>query len=525
MVPRRTGIIGAVLLGLAVLATTSMAQTKPFTVDEATIGDIHAALKSGEITCRKLAQMYLDRIEAYDKKGPALNAILMINPKVLQTADELDKAFMAKGPVGPLHCVPVLLKDNFDTADMPTTSASKALENAVPLSDGTVVKKLRQAGALFLAKTNMQELAQGGVSVSSLGGQTKNPYDLGRTPGGSSGGTGAGIAANFGTVGTGSDTVNSIRSPASANDLVGFRPTKGVISLAGVAPNSWTQDAAGPITRTVEDNARLLNVMAGYDPADPRTAWSVGQITDYTKALNPGALKGARIGVLRTLFGSGSHPEHALVNAVMEKALAALTAQGVILIDVMHPAIDSGKIVSELDVQKWEFKESLNGYLAGFGPNAPVKNLGELIASGKFHKPALEKFLTAANALENPTNDADYKNRLLRIADLQQVVMTLMADQQLDAFVYPLQKRLPVPIPELDQAERTGILASMMGFPAIDVPAGFSSPTATAPLGVPVGIEFLGRPWSEAKLLGFAYAYEQATKVRRPPASTPPLTK
>ena len=515
--------MGAVLLGMIIFASMSMAQTKAFTVDEATIGGIHAALKSGELTCRKLTQLYLDRIEAYDKKGPALNAILMINPKALETADVLDKAYAAKGPVGPLHCVPVLLKDNFDTADMPTTSASKALEGAVPLADGTVVKKLRQAGALFLAKTNMQELAQGGVNVSSAGGQTKNPYDLGRTPGGSSGGTGAGLAANLGAVGTGSDTVNSIRSPASANSVVGFRPTKGLISLAGVAPNSWTQDAAGPLARTVEDTAILLNAMAGYDAADPRTAWSVGQISDYTKALNPGALKGARIGVLRTLFGTG--PLHEDVNAVMEKALAALKAQGATLIDIMHPAIDSGRIVDQLDVQKWEFKESLNGYLAGFGPNAPVKSLDDLIASGKFHKPALEKFLVAANALQDPTNDPEYKNRILRIADLQQVVMTLMADQQLDAFVYPLQKRLPVPIPELNQAERTGILASMMGFPAIDVPAGFSPSTAAAPLGVPVGIEFLGRPWSEAKLLGYAYAFEQATKARRPPASTPPLTK
>ncbi|HTX53555.1 MAG TPA: amidase family protein, partial [Candidatus Baltobacteraceae bacterium] len=429
----------------------------------------------------------------------------------------------AKGPVGPLHCVPVLLKDNFDTADMPTTVGSKNLEKSVPLADGTVVKKLRQAGALILAKMNMHELASGGVTVSSMGGQTKNPYDLGRTPGGSSGGTGAGIAANFGVLGTGSDTVNSIRSPASATNLVGFRPTKGLISLSGVAPVSATQDAAGPITRTVEDNARMLNVMAGYDPADPLTAWSVGQTSDYTKALNAGALKGARIGVLRTLFGIG--PQNEEVNKMMDKALAALKAQGAVLIDIMHPAIDSGKIIGELDVQKWELKENFNNYLASLGPNAPVKDLSDFIAKGQYHKPSLEKTLVAANSLQDPLNEAEYKDRQMKIRDLRQVLMTLMADQQLDAFVYPLQKRLVVPIPELDQAERTGILASMTGFPAIDVPAGFSTPTAAAPLGVPVGMDILGKPWSEAKLIGFAYAFEQATKMRRPPQSTPPLAK
>ena len=523
MATARAGIIGAVLLGFLILSSAGMAQTKPFTVDEATIGDIQAALNSGAVTCRNLVQMYLDRIAAYDKKGPAINAILPINPQALQTADALDKAFAAKGPVGPLHCVPILLKDNFDTADLPTTAGSKALEKAVPLADGTVVKKFRQAGAVILAKTNMHELACAGVTMSSLGGQTKNPYDLGRTPGGSSGGTGAAIAANFGTVGTGSDTVNSIRSPASANNLVGFRPTKGLVSLAGIVPVSATQDAAGPITRTVEDNARLLTVMAGYDPADPLTAWNVGQTTDYTKALNSGALKGARIGVLRTLFGTG--PEHAEVNQVMEKALAALKAQGATLIDIAHPMIDSDAIVAEFDVQRWEFKQGFNAYLSGLGPNAPVQDLTEFLATGNYHKPSLEKFLTAANSLQDPLNEVEYKNRQMRIPPLRQVVMTLMADQQLDAFVYPLQKRLPVPIPEMNQADRTGILASMMGFPAIDVPAGFSTPTAAAPLGVPVGIEFLGRPWSEAKLFGFAYNFEQATKIRRPPQSAPPLAK
>jgi amidase len=519
----RAGIGAGVILGVVMFASTSMGQTKLFSPDEATIGDIHAALKSGAVTCRSLVQMYLDRIEAYDKRGPALNAILTINPKALTTADELDKAYAAKGPVGTLHCVPVLLKDNFDTADLPTTSGSKVLEKALPLADGTVVKKFRQAGAVILAKTNMHELALAGVTVSSLGGQTRNPYDVGRTPGGSSGGTGAAVAANLGAVGTGSDTVNSIRSPASANNLVGFRPTKGLISRSGIVPVSFTQDAAGPITRSVEDTARMLNVMAGYDPADPVTAWSMGHIADYTASLNRGALKGARIGVLRSLFGFGS--EHVEVNQVMEKALAAMKEQGAILIDVYDPSLESGKIVDEYDVQRWEFKDSFDAYLASLGSNTPVKSLTEFLAVGSYHKPSLEKFLTGANSLPNPLTEPEYKNRQLRIQDLRQRVMTIMADQQLAAFVYPLQKRLVVPIPELNQADRTGILASMTGFPAIDVPAGFSPPTPSAPLGVPVGMDFLGAPWSEPTLIGFAYAFEQATKLRRPPLSTPPLSK
>jgi Asp-tRNA(Asn)/Glu-tRNA(Gln) amidotransferase A subunit family amidase len=254
-------------------------------------------------------------------KGP-LNAILYINPKALQQADEMDAQFRSTRKMEPLHCIPVILKDNFDTADMPTTASSASLAGSIPPQDATTVTKLRQAGALILAKSNMHEFATaGGTTVSSLGGQTKNPYDLKRTPGGSSGGTGAAMAANFGAVGTGSDTVNSIRSPSSANCLVGFRPTKGLVSIAGVVPVSFTQDEVGPITRTVADAARMLDVMRGYDPRDPVTAFSIGQIpATYTAFLQTTALKGARIGVLQTLFGNG--PEHQEVNAVMAQALA-----------------------------------------------------------------------------------------------------------------------------------------------------------------------------------------------------------
>ena len=518
---KRIWVFGFTLFLLGVFSLNGMAQDKKFILEEATIPDIHAAMKSGSLTCRQLVEMYLARIAAYDKKGPGLNSILTINPKALEIADELDRTYAKSGFVGPLHGIPVALKDNFDTADMPTTDGSKILEKSIPPGDAFLVKKLKEAGALILIKTNMHEMALAGVTVSSLGGQTLNPYDLTRTPGGSSGGTGAAIAANFASIGTGSDTVNSIRSPASACNLVGVRPTKGLLSRAGIVPVSLTQDVAGPITRTVAEAARMLDVMTGYDPADPVTAWSIGHAKTYTAFLNKEGLRGARIGVLKTLFGS--KPEHEEVNRVMANAIEVMKKEGAVIVEVTDPALDAGKLIEEGDVQRWEFKTVFNSYLAGLGPNAPVKNLAEFLAVGTYHKPSLEKFLTATQSLENPLNEPEYKDRLLRIAKLQQMVMSLMADHRLDALVYPLQKRLVVPVGELNQADRNGILAALTGFPAIDVPAGFSTPTTSAPLGIPVGLDFFGRPWSEGTLFSLAYSFEHATKFRRPPVSVPPL--
>lgn len=520
---KRIVVFGFTLFLIAIFTSNAMAQDKKFTLEEATIADIHAAMKSGKLTCHKLVEMYLARIAAYDKKGPALNSILTINPKALETADEMDKTYATSGFVGPLHCIPVVLKDNYDTADMPTTDGSKVLEKSIPPADGFLVKKLKKAGALILAKANMHEMALAGVTVSSLGGQTLDPYDLTRTPGGSSGGTGAAIAANFAALGMGSDTVNSIRSPASACNLVGVRPTKGLLSRAGIIPVSLTQDAAGPIVRTVKDAALMMDVMTGYDPADPVTAWSIGRTKTYAASLKKNGLKGARIGVIKTLFGS--KPEHEEVNRVMSKAVEVMKKQGAVIVEVSDPALDAGKLNAEGDVQRFEFKTVFNNYLAGLGPDAPVKNLAEFLAVGTYHKPSLEKFLTDTQSMENPLNEPEYKDRLLRNGKLQQTVMSLMADNRLDALVYPLQKRLVVPVGELNQADRNGILAALTGFPAIDVPAGFSTPTANAPLGVPVGLDFFGRPWSEDTLFSLAYSFEQATKHRRPPVSVPSLSK
>ena len=509
------------VLAVGVMLMAASAAGQQFQLMETSINEIHRGLQSGKLTCHSLVQQYLDRIKAYDQQGPALNAMLYVNPKVLEQADAMDKQLKRGSKLKQLQCIPVVLKDNFDTADMPTAGASLALKGMQPAEDAFTVVRLRQAGALIIGKTNMHELAITGITVSSLGGQTKNPYELTRTPGGSSGGTGAALAANFATVGTGSDTVNSIRSPSSANSLVGIRPTRGLISRAGVIPCSFTQDAVGPITRTVADAAVMLDVMAGYDPDDPVTGLGIGRSpATYTASLDRNGLKGVRIGVLRTLFGSG--PDHQEVNRVMANALEVLKQQGAILVDVDDAAFDTGKLVTDLDVQKYEYKFVLNNYLKA-QPNPPVHSLAELIATGNYHKPSLEKFLASAEAQQNGLNEPDYKDRRVKLDDLRVRLANAMAKNNLVALAYPHQKRLPVMIGEMNQAERNGILASITGFPAITVPAGFSTPTGNAPIGVPVGIEFLGPPFSEPQLLQIAYGFEQATHARKPPQSTPPL--
>lgn len=500
------------------LVMPALAQPRKFHLEEATIADVHAAMRAGHLSCRQLVQLYLDRINAYDKQGPRLNAIITMNPKALAIADDLDATSKATGLVRPLHCIPVLLKDNYDTADMPTTGGSLALAGSTPPTDAFTVKKLREAGAIVLAKANLHEFALAGTTVSSLGGQTLNPYSLDRTPGGSSGGTGAGLAANFGIIGMGSDTVNSIRSPASANSLVGLRPTRGLVSRDGIIPVSFTQDAAGPITRSVADAATALNVLVGYDPNDPATAYSVGHSADYSRSLRPTSLRRARLGVVQTLFGTQA--QHEAVNAVVNAAIEEMRRLGATLIPINVSALDTDKLVADVDVQRFEYRANLNGYLT-LGSGAPIKTLADLIATGKAD-PTIAGFLKTAQEIESPLEQPEYKTRLLKGLQVQQLVVKLMADHQLDALVYPHQKRLAVPIGE-SQVDRNGILASVTGLPAITVPAGFTAPSAAAPIGVPVGIEFLGRPWSERILIELAYAFEQATKHRRPPASTPPL--
>jgi amidase len=502
---------------LSALAAPALAAN--FQVEEATIPQIEKAFVDHSLTCHALVQTYLDRIAAYNKQGPKLDAILTLNPEALGTADKLDAAFAKKGPVGPLHCVPVVLKDNYNTADLPTTGGSLSLQGARPAKDAFVVARLRAAGAIVLAKTNMHEFALAGTTVSSLGGQTLNPYDLTRTPGGSSGGTGASLAANLAMAGTGSDTVNSVRSPASANSIVGLRPTHGLLSLNGIMPVSSTQDAIGPLGRHVVDVAAMLQTMAAVDPADPATAGH--SHPNYVASLRADALKGKRIGVLRDMFGTA--PEHQPVNAVMEQALAAMKKAGATLVDINAPELASGKLIADNDVQKYEFPTVMNRYLASTMASVPVKTVQEIYASGRYDHTTLDGFLKSAVAYKDGMAEPDYKVRLERNAKTRALLQKIMADKHLDVIVYPLQKRLVVPVTETNQADRNGILASVTGFPAITVPAGFSAPTPTAPIGVPVGMDILGKPWGEANLLSIAYSFEQATHLRRPPQSTPPL--
>jgi len=511
----------ALVFALLFMPRADCAPDRSFHLMETSIADIHQAMQAGTLTCHNLVQQYLDRIHAYDQQGPAIDSMLYINPASLEQADALDQDFQRTHKLKPLGCIPIVLKDNFDTVDMPTTAGALTVKGAQPEKDAFAVKRLREAGALILGKANLQEFASGGISVSSLGGQVKNPYDLTRTPGGSSGGTGAAVAANFAASGTGSDTGGSIRSPSSANSLVGLRPTRGLISRDGIVPVSFTQDTIGPMTRNVADTTRLLDVMVGYDPNDPVTALSVGNIPKTYTAFLQNGLKGARLGVLTNLFGSG--PEYEEVNEVMAKAIDGPKEQGAVIVRLEDAALDTDMLTAKFRLNEPEFKAALNHYLQQQGPHVPVHSLAEIIASGQYHKPTLEKFFATAESYEDGPNSADYKDRRMRMEEIRIEVANLMAKNQLDALVYPHQKCLVLRIGATFQKDRNGVAAALAGFPAIEVPAGFSTPTTDAPIGVPVGMEFLGRAWAEPELIKLAFGFEQATHLRKPPVSTPAL--
>jgi len=488
-----------------------------FTLQEATIAKVHRAMEEGVLTCRQLVEGYIARMDAYDKKGPSLNAVIKVNPKALEIADELDEEFKRKGFIGPLHGIPVLLKDNVDTGDMETTAGSLSLEGVIPPDDATITRRLKEAGAIILAKVNLHEFAVWGETVSSILGASVNPYDLTRTPGGSSGGTGAGIAANFGLVGIGTDTINSIRSPASACSLVGLRPTIGLVSRDGVIPYSLTQDTAGPITRTVEDAVRVLDVIAGYDPADPATAWSVGRKpSSYLGYLKRDGLQGKRIGILKSFFGT--QPQHQEVNQRVMEGLKEMEKNGAVLVDI-EENIDADYLVKEVSVHLYDLKEHLGQYLKDLGDLAQVHSLQDVVDSGKYHE-GLEDNLRQALSLDVGT--PEYNERLIKRAALRDQITSIMAELQLDAIAYPHQKIPVVPLGD-SQIERNGVIGSVTGFPACSLPAGFTSPTQTAPLGVPVGIEILCREFDEPTLIEIAYGFEQATHYRKPPVSTPEL--
>lgn len=508
------------VLALALMSTSARAQG--FELVEATITSVHKSLASGRLTCRTLVQGYLDRIAAYDQAGPALNTIQHLNPRALDLADSLDGVMRAKRPVGRLHCVPVLLKDQVETRDMPTTYGSALFKDFVPTRDATIVTRLQAAGAIILAKTTMGEFAA--RYVGSAFGVIRNAYDPSRNPSGSSGGSGAGVAANFGLVGIGEDTGGSVRGPAAVSGLVGLRPTLQLVSRHGMLPANPTQDTMGPMARTVMDAALLLDVMVGYDPQDPITAYAVGQVPpSYAATLRPDALRGTRIGVLREPMDTAARPgseDYAKIDLVVNQAIADLRALGAAIVDTL--VIDSLGIVRDVD-NEYETERATDDYLKQH-PNAPVKTFKEIMLSGVV-KPVRARGMM--DLVGKTTQDPGYLTVIRRRETLRLAVLKAMADHQLDAIVYPTFNHQPMPISDdvLVNARPADhyakgdnrALSPAIGFPALTVPAGLTTD------GLPVGIEFLGRPFSEAMLLAFGYAYEQATHRRRPPATTPPL--
>jgi amidase len=493
-----------------------------FEVMETTIAGVHAGFASGRITCRALVQAYLDRIAAYDKTGPALNAIQFVNPRALEQADSLDRVWRSKAPRGSLHCVPVLLKDQVETSTMPTTYGSALFKDFVPKRDATIVRRLQGAGAIILAKTTMGEFAS--RFVGSAFGIVRNAYDPTRNPSGSSGGSASGVAANFGLVGIGEDTGGSIRGPAAVSSLVGLRPTTPLVSRFGMMPANPSQDTMGPITRCVIDAARVLDVIAGYDPDDPVTAETVGHVpASYLAALKPDALRGVRVGVIRTRRDSAvarAPEEFAKVRVVLEQALADLRKLGAEVVDsLVIPTLANLRVGND-----FETEQATDAYLAQH-PNAPVKTLKDILLAGTVNPWRARSLM---DLVGKRITDPGYLTVMQQRAGLRIAVLKAMADARLDAIVYATYDAPPTPIAEdvltnsrtadaYGRGDNRG-LSPTIGFPALTVPAGFTSDS------LPVGLEFLGRPFAEAALLGYAFAYEQATKHRRPPKTTPGLT-
>jgi Asp-tRNA(Asn)/Glu-tRNA(Gln) amidotransferase A subunit family amidase len=487
---------------------------------EATIASTHHDLYTGLVTCREVVESFLARIEALNNHT---NAILALNPYALSDADVCDKALASNNATyGPLFGIPILLKDNFDTSFMPTTGANADMAQSQPTIDAPAVGAFKKAGAIILGKTNLHELALEGISVSSLGGQTINPYDSRRTPGGSSGGTGAAIAASFGVFGTGSDTVNSLRSPASANSLWSLRPTWGLVSRAGIIPISYTQDTIGPIARCVEDLATAITVMAGigYDVGDNATASVPAGVqgTDYAASLTTGSLKGLRFGLLEGFLNRTSSNETTPVNDAMSKQVTKLHRVGATIVPINETLYNATAIVAALDVQRYEYRELLTEYLqrpslSGEHPNST----NELYASDKFLVlPSGYEYVTTS--LVSSTSNATYDTRLAGIRNLSLALEKTFALNNLDAIIYPEQKNLVVKIGSLSQSGRNGILAALTGTPVVTVPIGYSPVTETAPDGVPIGMEILGRQWTDEKLLQIAYQIQQFGRVRKTPS-------
>ena len=481
-----------------------------FEVAEASIPDLRRGLEEGRVTSRRLVELYLDRIAAYDGAGPELNTITRLNPRAGEEADALDRERAAGVVRGPLHGIPVLMKDNYDVAGMPTTGSSLALSGLMPPDDAFQVARLREAGAVIVGKTNLHELAAGITTISSLGGQSRNAYEPARNPGGSSGGTGAAVAASFAAVGWGSDTCGSIRIPAAVHNLFGLRPTKGLSSIDGILPLSHSQDTGGPLARTATDLAIALDATVGPDPADPATAVLEGRaVPDFQAALDPAALEGARIGVLADWLDDGG--DGGRITEVVRAALAEMESLGAEVVDVTIPDLDS--LLAGTGLIDLEFKFDLMDYLAGV-PDAPVSTLEDIVEAGLHHEALDATFRRRIARTERPTNE--YEEAMARRRALREAVVGFMDAEGLDALAYPTMRRETALIGAAPVGS-TCSLSANTGLPALSLPAGFTE------MEVPAGLELLGRALDDARLVGFGYALETAFPKRRAPLRTPPL--
>jgi amidase len=506
---------------LAAIVLQAAPAQPTFPLEEASAAQLQEWMTSGRYTARAIAQMYLDRIEQIDRQGPTLRSVIEINPDALSIADALDKERAQKGPRGPLHGIPVLIKDNIDTADrMSTTAGSLALEGSHPPHDAFVVSRLRAAGVVILGKTNLSEWANfrsthSTSGWSGRGGLVKNPYALDRNACGSSSGTGAAIAASLAAIGVGTETDGSIVCPSGANGLVGIKPTVGLVSRSGIIPISASQDTAGPMARTVADAALLLGAMAGVDRADAASPASGAYASrDYTKSLDANALKGARIGVARKQYFGYSDAADAITN----EAIADMKAAGAVIIDPADIPTASKMDACENIVLQTEFKAGIDKYLASLGPSAPRKTLADLIAFNDEHKdremPYFGQEIFLQSQKRGPLTDPKYisARTTCRALARAQGIDLVLRQHRLDAIVAPTGS--PTWTTDLVNGDHfTGASstpAAVAGYPSITVPAGEA-------FGLPVGISFIGAAWSEPKLIALAYSYEQATKHRVAP--------
>ena len=524
-----------ILSGIVFILTASLCFTSSVRSDAgagelnlqtATILDLQAAYDDG-LKSEQVVEAYLKRIAAYDQQGPAINSILYLNPKALEVAKNLDEERACKGPRSLLHGVPILIKDNYDTFDMPTTGGAKALAGTYPLTDAYTIERLRKAGAILLAKTNMDEFARGSTGTSSLGGQVLNPYNLEKIPGGSSGGSGAGVAALFGWVGLGTETGSSIRNPSTKNNLVGFSPSEGLVSRRGIIPISITYDRAGPMARSVTDAAITMSFMLGVDPGDLFTYGGIAAAPEdnYLSALNANRLAGARIGIVRDLFGTD--PEDAPAVALIEQAIEVLKEKGAIVIDPIPTGVPLWQMVRETSYGGGERRPALEYYFSTRGPDFPIKTMAQLAESGGILgrlKSRYETFADSADMSFNPEYVGSYPGRYRMRAFIE----ALMERWQLDALVYPHQTK-PVntiaesvtdggngPNPTRTRVPGEGNrLSTVTGMPTVVVPVGFD------PDGISVGMEFLGKLYDEKTVISLAYSYEQAAPNRKLPPTTP----